>query len=93
MLEFLIDNICVMFGGWMCFSTDYTYGYKLCFSSHLFLYSYEADIIQGHRNKNEKKVARSFNFTSRYIDDVLSLNNSSLVILLIAYPHCAGKKG
>ena len=26
--------------------------------------------------KNEKKLARSFNFTFRYIDDVLSLNNS-----------------
>ena len=26
--------------------------------------------------KNGKKLARSFNFTSRYIDDVLSLNNS-----------------
>jgi ribosomal protein S24E len=26
--------------------------------------------------KNEKKRARSFNFTFRYIDDVLSLNNS-----------------
>jgi hypothetical protein len=26
--------------------------------------------------KNEKKLVRSFNFTFRYIDDVLSLNNS-----------------
>jgi hypothetical protein len=26
--------------------------------------------------KNQKKLARSFNFTFRYIDDVLSLNNS-----------------
>jgi hypothetical protein len=26
--------------------------------------------------KNEKKLARSFNFTYRYTDDVLSLNNS-----------------
>jgi hypothetical protein len=44
----------------------------------LFLYSYEVDFIQGLRNKSEKKVARSFNFTSRYIlvDDVLSLNIS-----------------
>jgi hypothetical protein len=25
---------------------------------------------------NEKKLARSFNFTIRYIEDVLSLNNS-----------------
>ena len=27
-------------------------------------------------NDDEKKLARSFNFTFRYIDDVLSLNNS-----------------
>jgi hypothetical protein len=26
--------------------------------------------------KNEKKLVRSFNFTFRYIDDVLSLSNS-----------------
>ena len=41
----------------------------------LFLYSYEVDFIQGLLKKNEKKLARSFNFTFRYIDDVLSLNN------------------
>ena len=43
--------------------------------ANLFLYSYEADFIQGLLKKNEKKLARSFNFTFRYIDDVLSLNN------------------
>jgi hypothetical protein len=48
----------------------------------LFLYSYEADVIQGLLKKNEKKLARSFNFTFRYIDDVLSLNNSRLGIFL-----------
>jgi hypothetical protein len=42
----------------------------------LFLYSYKADCIQGLLRKNEKKLVRSFNFTFRYIDDVLSLNNS-----------------
>ena len=42
----------------------------------LFLYSYETDFIQGLLKKNEKKLARSFNFTFRYIDDVFSLNNS-----------------
>ena len=42
----------------------------------LFLYSYEADFIQGLLKKNENKLARSFSFTFRYIDDVLSLNNS-----------------
>ena len=38
----------------------------------LFLYSYEADFIQGLLKKNEKKLA----FTFRYIDDVLSLHKS-----------------
>jgi hypothetical protein len=34
--------------------------------------------MQSHTlKKNEKKLARSFSFTFRYIDDVLSLNNSS----------------
>ena len=41
----------------------------------LFLYSYGKDFIQGLLKKNEKKLVRSFNFTFRYIDDVLSLNN------------------
>jgi hypothetical protein len=44
--------------------------------ANLFLYSYEADFIQGLLKKNEKKLARSFNFTFHYIDNVLSLNNS-----------------
>jgi hypothetical protein len=42
----------------------------------LFLYSHEANVIQGLLKKNEKKLARFFNFTFRYIDGVLSLNNS-----------------
>jgi hypothetical protein len=40
------------------------------------LYSYETDFIQGLLKKNEKKLARSFNFTLHYIYDVLSVNNS-----------------
>jgi hypothetical protein len=49
-------------------STDirHTYGYTLCSSvllADLFLYSYEADFIQGLLKKNEKNLARSFNFT------------------------------
>ena len=42
----------------------------------LFLYSYEADFIQSLLQRKEKKLAQSFGFTFRYIDDVLSLNNS-----------------
>ena len=44
----------------------------------LFLFSYEAEFIQGLVQKEEKKSAHSFNFTFRYIDDVLSLNNNRL---------------
>ena len=43
----------------------------------MFLYSYESDFIHGLLKKYEKKLARSFNFTFLYVDDVLSLNNSS----------------
>jgi hypothetical protein len=39
-------------------------------------FSYEAEFIHVLLKKNEKKLARSFSFTFRYIDDVLSLNNS-----------------
>jgi hypothetical protein len=35
-------------------------------------------------SKNEKKLTQSINFTFCYIDDVLSLNNSGLVISMIA---------
>jgi hypothetical protein len=45
----------------------------------LFLYSYEADFIQGLLTKKEKKLARSFIFTFHYIDDVFSVNNSRFV--------------
>ena len=70
MLKFLIDNIFVMFDG--------IYMGTNCapLLTDLFHYLYEADFIQGLLKKNEKRLARSFNFTFRYIDDVLSLNNS-----------------
>ena len=42
----------------------------------LSFYSYEAGFIQGLLKKNVKKLARSLDFTFRYTDDILSLNNS-----------------
>ena len=42
----------------------------------LFLNSYATDFIQGLLKKNEKTLTRSFKFKFRYINDVLSLNNS-----------------
>jgi hypothetical protein len=68
MLEYVIDNIFTMVGGRVFLQT-------ICIL--LFLYSYGADFIQGFLKENEKKLARSFNFTFRYIADVLALNTST----------------
>ena len=64
MLQFLIDNIFIMFGGRVFqqkvgISTGANYVLLL---ADIFLYSHEADFIQGLLKKNEKKLVRSFIF-------------------------------
>ena len=77
MLEFYIDNIFCMFGGRVFQTVVIPMGTNCApLLADLCLYSYEAAFIQEILKKNEKKLARSFNFTFCYIDDVLSLNNS-----------------
>ena len=69
MLECLIDNVFVIFSGRVFQQTiDIPMG-KNCVPllADLLLFSYEADFIQGLLKKNEKKLARSFNFAFRYI--------------------------
>ena len=78
MLDFLIDNIFVTFGGRVF---QQTVGIPIKTNcapllADLFLYYYEADFMQELLRKKDKKLAISFNSTFRYIDDVLSLNNS-----------------
>ena len=41
----------------------------------IFLYSYEAEFIQSLLSTGRKRLASQFNFTYRYIDDVLSINS------------------
>jgi hypothetical protein len=41
----------------------------------LFLYSYESEFLQKLVKDKKNHEARAFNFTHRYIDDVLSINN------------------
>ena len=78
MLEFLIDNIFVEFGGHIfqqC--TGIPMGTNCApLLADLFLYSYEAEFIQSLVRQKKLSVAKAFNFTFRYIDDVISLNNS-----------------
>ena len=77
MLDFLIDNIFVDFGGKVF---QQTVGIPMGTNcapllADLFLYSYEAEFMQNLAKCKDKRVSRSFNFTYRYIDDVLSINN------------------
>ena len=78
MLECLIDSIFVIFGGRVFQQTVGMHLGTKCppLLTDFFLSSYEADFIQVLLKKTEQKLTRSSNFTFRYIDDVLSLNNS-----------------
>lgn len=77
MLEFLLDNIFVTFGGTLF---QQVIGIPMGTNcapllADLFLYSYESEFLQNLVKDKKIKEARSFNFTYRYIDDVLSINN------------------
>ena len=53
----------------------------------LFLYSYESEFLQKLVKDKNIHEARAFNFTYRYIDDVLSINNSRFAEFLpLIYP-------
>jgi hypothetical protein len=78
MLEFLIDNIFVSFGGTLF---QPVVGIPIGTNcapplADLLLYSYESELLQ--KLVKDKKIheARAFSFTYRCIDDVLSINNS-----------------
>ena len=78
MLEFLLDNILVLFDGQIF---QQTIGIPMGTNcapllADLFLHSFEAEFIQGCLMSGKKKLVQSFNFTYRNIDDVLSQNNS-----------------
>ena len=77
MLEFLDDNIFVVFAGTVF---QQTVGIPMGTNcapllADIFLYSYEADFIQSLLSTGKKRLASRFNLTYRYIDDVLFINN------------------
>ena len=54
----------------------------------LFLYSYEAEFVQSLLQAGKKHLTQQFNFTYRYIDDVLSLKNTKFAEYLeFIYPR------
>ena len=77
MLEFLVDNIFVVFAGKVF---QQIVGIQMGTNcapllADIFLYSYEADFIQSLLPTGRKQLASRSNFTYRYIDDLLSINN------------------
>ena len=77
MLEFLVDNIFVVFAGKVFEQTvSIPIGTNCApLLTDIFLYSYEAEFIQPLLSTGKKQLASRFNLTFRYIDDVLSINN------------------
>ena len=75
MLDILIESIFVMLGGCFFQQTIVIPIGTNCDPSlaYLFIYSYDAELIQGLLNKNDE-LARSFNISLRYIGDVVSQN-------------------
>ena len=89
MLEFLIDNTCVSFGGTLF---QQVVGIPMGTNCapllvNLFLYSYESEFLQKLFKDKKIHEARAFNFTYRYIDDVLSINNSRFAEFLPLIYH------
>ena len=80
MINFLIDNILIKFAG-MTFRQ--TIGIPMGTNcapllADLFLYSYEAEFMQSLHKSGCKRIAKCFNNTHRYIDDLISFNNPSI---------------
>ena len=76
MLEFLVNNIFVVFAGKVF---QQIIGIPMGTNcapllADIFLYSYEAEFIQSLLSAGKKRLASQFNFTYKYIDDVLSIN-------------------
>lgn len=82
LLNWLIDNIFVTFGD-KCFRQQI--GIPMgtdCapFLANLFLYSYEYQWIDKERRLGHHLRLRNFKYCSRYIDDLLMINNSNFML-------------
>ena len=76
--EFLVDNIYVRFGGQLFRQmVDIPMGTNCApLLADLFLYSYENEFSDKLIKEGKRKLARKFNLSYRYIDDLISFNNT-----------------
>ena len=77
MTECLVDNIYVKFGGQLFQQTIGIPTGTNCapLLADLFLYSYESEFLDKLVNTGKRKLAKKFNLSYRYIDDLISFNN------------------
>ena len=77
MVEFLVDNIYVRFGGQLFRQmVGIPMGTNCApLLADLFLYSYENEFLDKLVKESKRKLARKFNLSYRYIDDLISFNN------------------
>jgi len=78
MQDFLSNNKFVLFDGWVFQQTiGIPMGTKCTqLLADLFLRAYEANVLQGLLKNKDRILVQTFNSSFRYIEDVLSLNNS-----------------
>ena len=77
MIEFLVDNIYVRFGGQLFRQmVGIPMGTNCApLSADLFLYSYENEFLDKLIKEGKRKLARRFNLSYRYTDNLISFNN------------------
>ena len=81
MIEFLIDNIFVQFGGRLFHQVIGIPMGTNCapLLVDLFLYSYENEFLDNMIRSGHRRLARSFNLCYRYIDDLIVFNNKKFL--------------
>ena len=77
MIDFLVDNIYVRFGGQLFrHAVGIPMGTNCApLLADLFLYSYENKFLDKLLKEGKRKLARKFNLSYRYIDDLISFND------------------
>ena len=77
MIEFLVDNIYVRFGGQLFRQmVDIPMGTNCApLLADLFLYSYENEFLDKLIKEGKRKLARKLNLSYHYIDDLISFSN------------------
>ena len=84
---FMYATITICFRSCFSRSSAYQWVRIVPLLADLFLYSYESEFLQTLVIDKKIHEARAFNFTYRYIDDVLSINNSIFAEFLpLIYP-------